>query len=466
MLTAARQVQSVAQSVSPLTVGVPSFQGHAAAAASGVIANNLSSSFAAASSAVASSGNASSNGSSKSTRPLVPSFSSSSSGGHSACSSCPSSGRSQPRPKEKEYRTLPWMTHLGPWESIDAAHESLNAQWKLSLDGVGVLQRGSSMTSACKDSDVKTHRKQLYCYQNKKAAECKFNIVLKQLSDGQWEICSVGPDCNHANPKTAVEMNTFASHREISEDLLSQGIRLRQNGAKTSFVFRYLSALHRDRNHTEPPFTYHDVFNAINPHKNQTAMDSTGFIQYLQGRKDDQGLDFDWLSDEEGSIANAFFVFKNAVRTFSDGSRPVLFDTKHGSNRYGLRLGIFSTVGRDGSTILLGASLLAHEDQQSFEWAFNEFRKAFGTHPHCIFTDGDKAMAAAIRSTWPETKHFLCTWHLSQTIIKNTKGDHAGVHPQGGDDGGGGCKLWVYTHRVVVMVVVGASCGCTPTGWW
>ena len=338
------------------------------------------------------------------------------------------------------------MTHLGPWESIDAAHESLNAQWKLSLDGVGVLHRGPSMTTSYKFSDIKTYRKQLYCYQNKKTAQCKFNIVLQQMPDGQWEIVSVGPDCNHANPKTAAEMNTFASHREISEDLLSEGIRLRQTGAKTSFVFRYLSALHRERNHTEPPFTYHDVFTAISPHKNQTAMDSTGFIQYLQGRKDDQGLDFDWLSDEEGSIANAFFVFKNAVRTFSDGSRPVLFDTKHGSNRYGLRLGIFSTVGRDGSTILLGASLLAHEDQQSFEWAFNEFRKAFGTHPHCIFTDGDKAMAAAIRSTWPETKHFLCTWHLSQTIIKNTKGDHAGVHPQLAPTTTTTTTLWVYTH--------------------
>ena len=31
-----------------------------------------------------------------------------------------------------------------------------------------------------------------------------------------------------------------------------------------------------------------------------------------------------------------------------------------------------------------------------------------------------------------------------------------GVHPQGGDDGGGGCKLWVYTHR-------GRGDG---GGWW
>ena len=29
-----------------------------------------------------------------------------------------------------------------------------------------------------------------------------------------------------------------------------------------------------------------------------------------------------------------------------------------------------------------------------------------------------------------------------------------------------GCRLWVYTHRAVMVVVVlmlGASCGCTPT---
>ena len=109
-----------------------------------------------------------------------------------------------------------------------------------------------------------------------------------------------------------------------------------------------------------------------------------------------------------------------------------------------MRLGIFSTAGRDGSTVLLGASLLAHEDQQSFEWAFKEFKKAFGTHPHCIFTDGDKAMAAAIRSTWPHTKHLLCTWHLSQTIIKNTKGDHA--HPQLAPTTTIITTLWVYTH--------------------
>jgi hypothetical protein len=118
-----------------------------------------------------------------------------------------------------------------------------------------------------------------------------------------------------------------------------------------------------------------------------------------------------------------FNVFKDAVKLYSDGCRPVLFDTKHGTNRYGLRLGCFTTVGRDGGTVLLATAMMTNEDQESFEWAFLQFKRFFGVQPHCMFTDGDKAMAAAMRTTFPETKHYLCIWHLSQTIIKNTKGN-------------------------------------------
>ncbi len=37
----------------------------------------------------------------------------------------------------------------------------------------------------------------------------------------------------------------------------------------------------------------------------------TGFIQCLQHRKDEEGLEFDWVSDDDGSIDKCFFVFKN-----------------------------------------------------------------------------------------------------------------------------------------------------------
>lgn len=80
-----------------------------------------------------------------------------------------------------------------------------------------------------------------------------------------------------------------------------------------------------------------------------------------------------------------------------------------------MKLGCF--VGKDcnGRTILLGVSVMKHEDALSFKWAFDNFIEAMGSEPTCVFTDGDHAMAAALR-TFPDAKHFLCIWHLGKNL--------------------------------------------------
>jgi hypothetical protein len=48
----------------------------------------------------------------------------------------------------------------------------------------------------------------------------------------------------------------------------------------------------------------------------------------------------------------------------------LLFDTTWGTNLYGMKLGCLSTIGSDGQTIILGATILMNEDEPSFEWVF------------------------------------------------------------------------------------------------
>jgi hypothetical protein len=319
--------------------------------------------------------------------------------------------------------TLPlWLTTSGPWESVEHAVADINRQWALCDDGVGVLHKGSQQNYLTKDH-IQIQRKELYCYQ-KQTSQCRFRITLESRGiASSWDIAGVGPECNHPNPKTASQQNAFASHRGIPDDMRLIGIGMRKSGGTTTFIFRHLSTLYREKYLVDAPFNYQDVYHSINPHGFQQAMDTTGFIQHLQHNKDEDGLDFSYKHNEEGVLCLCFNVFKDAVKLYSDGCRPVLFDTKHGTNRYGLRLGCFTTVGRDGGTVLLATAMMTNEDQESFEWAFLQFKRFFGVQPHCMFTDGDKAMAAAMRTTFPETKHYLCIWHLSQTIIKNTKGN-------------------------------------------
>ena len=47
--------------------------------------------------------------------------------------------------------------------------------------------------------------------------------------------------------------------------------------------------------------------------------------------------------------------------------------------------------------------------------------KPFRHPPKIIITDGDPAMAAAIRNVYSSTIHLLCTFHIGQNIVKHIK---------------------------------------------
>ena len=102
-------------------------------------------------------------------------------------------------------------------------------------------------------------------------------------------------------------------------------------------------------------------------------------------------------------------------------NNPALFDTSHGTNKYFLKFGALTTVDRSGRTVILASSLISIETQSSFEWVFREFVKAFHTPPKVLFTDGNPAMAAAIRCSLPNTSHLLCTYHLSKNLYTHIR---------------------------------------------
>ena len=101
------------------------------------------------------------------------------------------------------------------------------------------------------------------------------------------------------------------------------------------------------------------------------------------------------------------------------GGKVVVFDTKHGTQRYGLKLGLLVTRDHNGMTRILAVSLVTSEDIPPFSWVFEEFEKAFGAPPLVLFTDSDGAMASAIEAKWLTTTHLLCTWHLWKNFYEH-----------------------------------------------
>ena len=133
--------------------------------------------------------------------------------------------------------------------------------------------------------------------------------------------------------------------------------------------------------------------------------------------------------NSEGQITRVFFEIDNALQDWCHTPENVLlFDTKFGTNRYGLKLGLFCTVATSGQTIILAACLLQHEDEESFVWAFELVMDLLRKPPVAFFTDGDISIEAAIKvlsapgACLHGVKHLLCIFHLFKNFYEK-------VHP-------------------------------------
>lgn len=126
--------------------------------------------------------------------------------------------------------------------------------------------------------------------------------------------------------------------------------------------------------------------------------------------------------DEDNCLSSVFWVMEGGEQAWVDlgGSRVVLFDTKHATNKYRLKLGCFVSIDKDGNNVILAASLIPEgEAKEDFIWVFEQFDKHFGA-PDFMFTDGDLGMAAAFETVFSSrSKHGLCIYHIYKNLFEH-----------------------------------------------
>ena len=122
-------------------------------------------------------------------------------------------------------------------------------------------------------------------------------------------------------------------------------------------------------------------------------------------------------TDEECRLCRLFVVMdKNLMLWKMSGKDVIQYDAKHRTDKYNMPLGCFVTVDDEGNTQMLAASVIKHEDKDSFQWIFTKFLECFGKAPKVIISDGDTSMAEALTLTCKDTSHLLCTWHLHKNF--------------------------------------------------
>ncbi|NCG06736.1 MAG: hypothetical protein GWP37_07160 [Gammaproteobacteria bacterium] len=163
------------------------------------------------------------------------------------------------------------------------------------------------------------------------------------------------------------------------------------------------------------------------------SLDAENVIEELRLRQDRLGCGSEIKCNQAGYITRIFVVLDDAEQEWADcNDNVLLFDITWGTNRSGMKLGCFTTVGKSGHTVILAFVLLDSEAVVALHWAFRCFAKHFKRHPATIFTDEGATILIAVASmqdeAWKGTVHMFCTYHIAKNFYKH-------VHPAVRDTG-------------------------------
>lgn len=229
---------------------------------------------------------------------------------------------------------------------------------------------------------------------------------------------------NHKLVTTIEERIIFPSLREIPKEIEEYAKHLHDCRCLSQAQI-YHALVDKCREDGIPQsFTLWDIKNKYRVPPRDAILDCTNLAEHLKQRQlQDPELDYAIeLNGTDGTLELIFFVLKEGKEIWKQSSGSVvLYDTKHGTNRYGLKLGCFVTIDNRGKTRVLAGSFVRSEDEASFTWAYKRFEESFQSPPVVLFTDSDAAMAAATKAVWPNTSHLLCTFHLWKNFWRHIR---------------------------------------------
>lgn len=349
---------------------------------------------------------------------------------------------------------------LNPYPTLEALVDALNewAQSRTTCGGGFAIIKDTSNDSSGKrgktrkllcdragfprppkpDTTVDTNKKKRNRKQSKKIG-CPWSIYVEEIDSG-WVVTYPTEQAikaatadqksngrlfhNHELIQSQTESLLNPNMRSIPPDMHDTAVLLQKAHLSPSKIFDFLmqSCLEKGIDVT---FNESDIRNKYASSTQHNILDCTNLVEHLKDRERlDPLLDYKiHHCGFDGSPKRIFFVIKGGKDVWSQSNGAVLlYDTKHGTNRYGLKLGCFCSIDKHGLTRVMAGSFLLNEDEDSFAWAYSAFSQSFQSTPKILFTDSDQAMASARCKVWPDTTHLLCVFHIWKNFYQH-------IHP-------------------------------------
>ncbi|XP_074306439.1 protein FAR1-RELATED SEQUENCE 5-like [Silene latifolia] len=146
--------------------------------------------------------------------------------------------------------------------------------------------------------------------------------------------------------------------------------------------------------------------------------DAQLFIDNFENlRQTNPGFYFAYEVDSFKCLVRVFWCDAQAHRNYSSFGDLVSFYPTYGTNKYSMIFTPFTGVDHHKRSVTFAATLLFHEDADSFKWVFEKFLDAMGQRePQCIITDQCPGIKKVVPKVFKKAKHRYCMWHIMQKV--------------------------------------------------
>ncbi|XP_023759727.1 protein FAR1-RELATED SEQUENCE 5-like [Lactuca sativa] len=145
--------------------------------------------------------------------------------------------------------------------------------------------------------------------------------------------------------------------------------------------------------------------------------DSQMVVDILTNRKlCFSNFSFEFKKDVDDHLTGLFWADDTSKANYKEFGDVLSFDATYETNKYAMVFVLFTGVDYHKRCVTFVDGLLACEIADAYMWLLEVFCKAFVKPPMMIVTYQDSSMKKAINFVFPELKHRLCMWHITQKL--------------------------------------------------
>lgn len=171
-------------------------------------------------------------------------------------------------------------------------------------------------------------------------------------------------------------------------------------------------------------YTKQDLCNAIanEKSKNLDGVDAKQLLSLLSEMQlKEKNFYYDIEVDPDGQLKSFYYRDSIMRRDFTIFGDLIVFDTTFNTNKWGMLLAPFIRINHHERNVMFRVGFLPKENTESLEWLFETKKSMDGMTPGCMMTYQASPIASALKISFPQVKHRLCTWHIVENARNHLK---------------------------------------------